>query len=73
MQHYGNRSGKSGVYGFESGSGVLDVQFTTGAVYRYTDSSDGAAVVREMTRLAHHGFGLQSYINSNHIQGRKLR
>lgn len=62
MERYANRSGDSGVLGYEPGQGQITVQFKDGSQYLYNSQSPGAAVVSEMQRLAVAGVGLNSYI-----------
>lgn len=64
MEHYKNLSGVSNVVAYELGQGSIIVRFASG-VYRnyvYNSSRPGAAMVREMQRLAVAGRGLNSYI-----------
>ena len=63
MERYANRSGDSGVSGYEIGSNYIWVEFTTGSVYEYTYSSAGSANVETMKGLATNGSGLNSFIN----------
>jgi hypothetical protein len=74
MQRYRNRSGRSGVTGYELGDGRILVRFTDGAIYEYTDQASGAEHVRQMSQLAEAGLGLATYI-SRHVRdayGRRL-
>ncbi len=64
MEPYANLGGDSGVAAYEMGPDFIRVQFTTGAVYLYTDASCGAANCDNMKRLASEGHGLNAYINS---------
>lgn len=75
MQRYANRSGDSGVVGYELGPDWILVRFAEGSVYRYDARHPGADVVAEMRRLAMAGRGLSGYI-SRVVQkdfARKLR
>ena len=66
MERYANRSGKSGVVGFEIGSSYIRVQFK-GNPTPYTYSYGGKAGQRHvdnMKSLARSGSGLGGYINS---------
>lgn len=63
MERYANRSGDSGVAGYELGQGQITVQFGDGSQYLYNSQSPGAAAVAEMQRLAVAGAGLNSYIS----------
>jgi hypothetical protein len=65
MQPYGNTHGDSGIKGFEIEVDSITVEFSDGAMYRYTYGSAGAATIEEMKRLATHGGGLNGYINTH--------
>lgn len=65
MERYANRSGSSGVSGYEIGSYYIWVEFTTGSIYEYTYSSAGTANIETMKGLAKNGSGLNSFINTN--------
>ena len=67
MKSYKNLSGKSGVVFFEPGGDYIDVQFTGGAIYRYSYRKPGVEKVEEMKKLAEIGLGLGSYI-SRHVK-----
>lgn len=56
-------NGDSGVYGYETGSDYITVQFKTGRVYAYSYLSAGRVHVEAMKVLAESGNGLNSYIN----------
>ena len=62
MQAYKNLGGNSGVRAFSIGESYIDVQFNSGAVYRYSYKSAGIEKVEHMKRLAMQGHGLNSYI-----------
>ena len=62
MERYKNLGGNSGVYAYEIGSNSITVQFSTGAVYLYTNRSAGSANIERMKALAVAGEGLNSYI-----------
>jgi len=66
---YRDESGISGVMAYEIGDGWIDVTFTDGWTYRYTDASAGALSVREMQALARVGRGLNTFI-SQHVRHR---
>lgn len=63
MEPYRDWDNDSGVRGFEICEGHIDVQFKSGAVYRYTSSSVGQANLDRMGGLARAGEGLNSFIN----------
>ncbi|WP_243295606.1 hypothetical protein [Geothrix mesophila] len=63
MQRYGNAGGDSGIRAFECGTDSITVEFSDGAVYRYTYRSAGAGVIEQMKQLALRGSGLNGYIN----------
>lgn len=64
MTNYMNRSGTSGVYGYENSINSITVQFKNGSVYLYTYSSTGASHIEKMKQLASMGSGLNSFITT---------
>lgn len=64
MEVYNNNNGDSGVSGYEIGGNYIWVQFTTGSVYEYTNSSAGENNIETMKNLALSGRGLNGFINS---------
>ncbi|HEX8562042.1 MAG TPA: hypothetical protein VF676_03585 [Flavobacterium sp.] len=73
MIKYGNRSGKSGVRGYEIATDYIRVLFTgKAAPYKYSYQSAGKAHVEQMKRLAKSGKGLATYI-SQHVKERYER
>lgn len=48
MERYANRSGDSGVVAYEIGKEYLLIQFTSGAIYDYTNSSAGLNNIETM-------------------------
>lgn len=62
MQIYKNLGGNSGVRAFSIGENYIDVQFSSGTVYRYSYKSAGIEKVEQMKILAMQGNGLNSYI-----------
>lgn len=69
VERYKDRDGDSNVAGYEIGQGYIDVEFKTGAVYRYTNSSAGAANIERMILRAKSGDGLNAFINT-HVRKR---
>jgi len=63
MQSYKNLDRDSGVQAYEYGTDFIRVQFTTGAIYVYTNSSAGTSNIAAMKRLADEGRGLNAFIN----------
>ena len=63
MKRYPNLSGKSGVVRYEIGPDYIDVEFGSGAVYRYSHDSAGQDDIEEMKQLALAGRGLSTYIS----------
>ena len=63
MTQYRNLSGDSGVVAYEISDGSIEVQFSDGSVYLYTNDSAGGANIEKMQRLAEDGEGLTSFIN----------
>jgi hypothetical protein len=64
MERYKNIDGDSGVVGYEIGDDFIRVQFSTGAVYLYTNASAGAQSIAQMKKLAIAGDGLNAFINT---------
>jgi len=62
MIRYLNLGGDSGVAAYANNEGLIEVQFSDGWIYRYTNQSAGKMVIDEMKRLAIAGRGLNSYI-----------
>lgn len=62
MERYANRNGDSGVAGYEIGRDHIVVQFTSGAVYEYTNLSAGSGNIETMKANALAGSGLCSFI-----------
>lgn len=69
MERYRDIGGDSGVSAYETGPDYIRVQFSTGAVYRYTYASAGARNVEHMKRLAAAGDGLNAFINRHVRKG----
>jgi len=63
MEPYRDWDNDSGVRAFEISEGQIDIQFKTGAVYRYTSVSAGSANFDQMVALARAGEGLNNFIN----------
>ena len=63
MERYRDWDQDSGVKAFEVGEDRIDVQFKTGAAYRYTAASVGPENLSQMVKLARAGDGLNSFIN----------
>ena len=59
---YADVDGDSSVQAFQSGPGFINVRFSDGSVYLYTDASAGPDDVSAMQQLAAAGDGLGSYI-----------
>ncbi len=68
MKTYLNRSGRSGVVEYETGSDSIKVRFIDSSkVYVYTYRSAGVTHVEEMKSLAENGEGLATYI-ARHVK-----
>lgn len=65
MERYVNRSGSSGVSGFEIGADYIRVIFSSGSSHSYSYRKAGQSHVENMKRLAVSGSGLNSYINAH--------
>ncbi len=64
MQPYRNITGSSGVRAYEIGSDYITMEFSDGAVYRYTYASAGQQNVEHMKGLAEAGQGLGTFLNT---------
>jgi hypothetical protein len=69
MQPYGDHSRQHGVIAFEIGPESIDVEFTSGWVYRFTHDRPGALRVTRMKELALSGRGLSTFI-SKYVKNR---
>lgn len=65
MERYANKNGNSGVAGYEIGSTYILIQFTSGSIYEYTNTSAGSAYIATMKSLSIAGSGLNSFIMKN--------
>lgn len=63
MKRYKNLEGHSGVTAYEPGDDSIAIEFGHKAVYLYTYSSTGKAIVNRMKKLAEKGKGLSTYIS----------
>lgn len=74
METYRDWDHGSGVRAYDIGEAHIDVQFKSGAVYRYTSFSVGAANLVQMVAFARAGEGLNSFINKvvKHLYSAKL-
>ena len=72
MERYRNRSGDSGVIGYELDQDRIIVYFKNRSVYEYTNQSAGALHVERMKKLAAEGEGLNTFINQ-YVRGNYSR
>lgn len=63
MTPYRDRDHDSGVRAYDLGPSHIDVEFKSGAVYRYTPSSAGQVNIDRMVQLARAGDGLGAFIS----------
>jgi hypothetical protein len=63
MTRYANRSGDSGVVGYEIGDEAIAVEFVGGDTYLYSYRSTGKKQVETMKKLARKGEGLSTFIS----------
>jgi hypothetical protein len=68
MQRY-RTTKRSGVQGFEIGPDSIDVEFSSGWIYRFSYLKPGAQRVEHMKQLAESGHGLSTFINK-HVKNR---
>ena len=66
---YRNRSGNSGVTGYEILDDGIRVRFVGGVIYTYTYKSAGREHIERMQKLAQAGEGLSGYIAA-HVRHR---
>jgi len=69
MRHYGLYTRKHGVFAFDIQPDAIDVEFTSGWVYRFSYQRTGAPRVERMKQLAESGTGLSTFIN-RHVRNR---
>ena len=69
MQPYGDHTRQHGVVAFETGPQWLDVEFTSGWIYRFTYERPGQLRVERMKQLAQSGRGLSTFI-SKYVKNR---
>ncbi|HEX9980376.1 MAG TPA: hypothetical protein VGB50_07410 [Flavobacterium sp.] len=65
MKTYKNKSGGSGIKGYENLSDGIRVEFTDGSLYLYNYATNGQRKIEDMKALAENGIGLTTYINKN--------
>ncbi len=64
MEPYRNIAGGSGVTAYEIGPDYITIEFSDGAVYRYTYASAGQENVEHMKGLATAGQGLDEFLST---------
>jgi hypothetical protein len=69
MRQYGAHTRKHGVSAFEIQAEAIDVEFTSGWVYRFSYEKTGDKRVERMKQLAESGHGLSTFIN-RHVRNR---
>ncbi|GAB5540083.1 MAG: hypothetical protein Salg2KO_21860 [Salibacteraceae bacterium] len=62
MIRYRDWDNDSGVRAFDIGPSHIDIEFKSGAIYRYTSMSVGARNLDTMIQLAKAGDGLNAFI-----------
>lgn len=62
---YRNQEGTSGIRKVDIADSHVDIEFKSGGVYRYTESSVGTANLVVMKTLAKAGRGLNRFINKH--------
>ncbi|MGE5072007.1 MAG: hypothetical protein ACM3MF_01150 [Anaerolineae bacterium] len=65
MEPYRNIAGGSGVRTYEIGQDYIAIEFSDGAVYRYTYASAGQENVEHMKGLATSGQGLDEFLSTS--------
>ena len=69
MQKYSGQIRRGGAVAFEIGPESIDVEFSSGWIYRFTYERPGALRVERMKELALAGHGLSTFI-SRHVKNR---
>lgn len=69
MRQYGGHIRKHGVFAFEIQPDAIEVEFTSGWIYRFSYEKTGAPRVEQMKKLAEAGTGLSTFIN-RHVRNR---
>jgi len=69
MRQYGGHTRKHGVFAFEIQPDAIEVEFTSGWVYRFSYKRTGTTRVERMKQLAESGHGLSTFIN-RHVRNR---
>ena len=69
MQKYSGQIRRGGAVAFEIGPESIDVEFSSGWIYRFTYQRPGALRVERMKELALDGHGLSTFI-SRHVKNR---
>lgn len=72
MVQYANKGCDSGVLAYEISDSKISVKFSDGSVYHYSYASAGQGNVEKMKKLAIHGEGLNSFINT-HVRFKYIR
>lgn len=69
MRQYGGQPKRHGVVGYDFGPDSIDVEMTSGWVYRFSYDKPGPVRVEQMKALAESGRGLSTFIN-RHVRNR---
>ena len=69
MRQYGGSPKKHGVQRFEIRPDSIDVEFSSGWIYRFSYERPGQSRVDKMKELAESGHGLSTFI-SKHVKNR---
>lgn len=69
MEPYRGQVRRGGVVAYEIGADAIDVEFTSGWIYRFSYAKPGANRVERMKALAQSGRGLSTFI-SKHCKNR---
>ncbi len=64
MEPYRNIAGGSGVQAYEIGAEYVTIEFSDGAIYRYSYASAGQENVEHLKGLATAGQGLNTFLNT---------
>ena len=69
MQRYTGHTRRGGVVGYDIGPDSIDIEFTSGWIYRFSYQKPGATRVERLKELAQAGRGLSTFINK-HVKNR---
>lgn len=69
MEPYRGQARRGGVVAYEIAPDAIDIEFTSGWIYRFSYEKPGQLRVERMKELAQSGRGLSTFINK-HVKNR---